>query len=93
MDSRFKSVEDLEDGKSFSIMELNGAGSDPTHIYDPSHSIFFAWSEIMRHFKYLYKISSLNMNAGIRCLTIKEGLSMLKANRAHIKKLKAFSDQ
>ena len=93
LDIRFKSFEDLEDGKNYSVIELNGAGSDPTHIYDPSHSIFFAWREIMRHFKYLYKISSLNMKAGIRCLTITEGLSMLKANRAHIKKLKAFSDQ
>jgi hypothetical protein len=32
-------VEELEQGINFSIVELNGA--EPTHIYDPKHSLFF----------------------------------------------------
>jgi len=40
LDIMFQSREDLEQGKNFSIIELNGAGSEPTHIYDPKHSIF-----------------------------------------------------
>ena len=35
MDIRYNSWEELEAGQSFSIIELNGAGSEPTHIYDP----------------------------------------------------------
>ena len=56
LDIRFKSWEDLKAGRHFSIIEVNGAGSEPTHIYDPSHSLFFAWKEIIRHWVLLYKI-------------------------------------
>jgi hypothetical protein len=27
--------------KNFFVVELNGAASEPTHIYDPKHSLFF----------------------------------------------------
>jgi len=91
MDIRFKSFHDLEMGGNFSIIELNGAGSDPTHIYDPEHSIFFAWKEIIRHLNMLHKVSLLNMKAGNKSLTFKEGLNMLKSNRIQVEKLKAFS--
>ena len=91
MDIRFKSFEDLEQGKNFSIIELNGAGSDPTHIYDPKHSIFFAWKEIIRHLNMLYKVSCKNRQLGCKCLTFEEGMEMLKSNRNHVKKLNSFS--
>jgi hypothetical protein len=44
LDIMFTSWEDLAQGLNFSIVEVNGAGSEPTHIYDPKHSIFFAWN-------------------------------------------------
>ncbi len=91
LDIKFKSFEDLEIGKNISIIELNGAGSDPTHIYDPKHSIFFAWKEIIRHLNLLYKVSRVNLKSGKKCLTFKEGMTMLKSNRLQVKKLKAFS--
>ncbi|HEY6975221.1 MAG TPA: hypothetical protein VH396_02960, partial [Chitinophagaceae bacterium] len=62
LDIRFNTWQQLSEGKDFSIIELNGAGSEPTHIYDPAHSIFFAWKEIIRHWNILYKISRLNHN-------------------------------
>jgi hypothetical protein len=37
----YNTVEELEQGINFSIVELNGAASEPTHIYDPKHSLFF----------------------------------------------------
>ena len=49
LDIRLKSFQDLAKGQNFSIIEVNGAGSEPTHIYDSEHSIFFAWKEIVRH--------------------------------------------
>ncbi len=30
---------------------------EPTHIYDPKHSLFFAWKEIVRHWIILNRIS------------------------------------
>ena len=55
LDIRYNTWEELKEGKNFSIIELNGAGSEPTHIYDPRHSIFFAWREIIRHWVILQK--------------------------------------
>lgn len=60
LDIRYRSWEELEEGKHFSIIELNGAGSEPTHIYDPKHSLFFAWKEIIRHWYLLWKVSHEN---------------------------------
>ena len=90
LDIMFKNVEDLKAGKNFSIIELNGAGSEPTHIYDPGHSLFFAWKEIARHFKLLCNISIQNHKRGFPYLTVKEGMQMFKENNAVVKNLKQF---
>lgn len=86
LDIKFRSWEDLCDGKHFSVIELNGAGSEPTHIYDASHSLFFAWKEIIGHWRLLYKISSLNaQRTGMRFLATGKGLQLLKDHRAYMK--------
>jgi hypothetical protein len=90
LDIMYSNVEDLKVGKNFSIVELNGAGSEPTHIYDPKHSIFFAWREIARHFKLLCAISIKNHQRGFRYLTVKEGMQMFKENTAVMKNLDKF---
>ena len=90
LDIMYHNYEDLKAGKNFTIIELNGAGSEPTHIYDPKHSVFFAWKEIARHFKWLYKISVKNHRRGFRYLTVKEGMQMFRDNKAVIANLKKF---
>ena len=88
MDVRYNTWEELKQGKNFSIIELNGAGSEPTHIYDPKHSVFFAWKEIIRHWIILYKISRLNhKNFNKPYMDIKSGLEMFKQNNAYLKLL------
>jgi hypothetical protein len=88
LDIMFANWQDLSAGKNLSIIELNGAGSEPTHIYDPSHSIFFAWKEIARHLKILYKISVYNhRKRNIPYLTFQKGINMFKQARAVEKKL------
>ena len=90
LDIMYSNFEQLKEGKNFSIIELNGAGSEPTHIYDPRHSVFFAWKEIARHFKLLCKISILNHKRGYRYLTVKEGMQMFRENKAVVRNLKNF---
>ena len=90
LDIMYNNFEDLKAGKNFSIIELNGAGSEPTHIYDPQHSLFFAWKEIARHFKLLCTISIKNHKRGFPYLTVKEGMQMFKENNAVVKNLKQF---
>jgi hypothetical protein len=86
LDVMYNNWDELCAGKNFSIVELNGAGSEPTHIYDPKHSIFFAWKEIIRHWKLLSQISKANREAkGLKCMTYSEGITMLKDNTAYLK--------
>ena len=90
LDIRYNSWEELAEGKNFCIIEINGAGSDPTHMYDPKHSIFFAWKEIIKHWILMYKISILNHQKGHPYLSVKEGLQMFKENAAYDKTLNAL---
>jgi hypothetical protein len=87
LDIRFNSWEELRHGQSLSIIEVNGAGSEPTHMYDPRHSIFFAWKEIVRHWFILWRISRLNHQKGYPYLTLKDGIAMFREDKAHSKKL------
>jgi hypothetical protein len=56
LDIRYQNFKDLEAGKNFKIIEINGAKSEPTHIYDPKHSLKYALKEIYRHQKIFYTI-------------------------------------
>lgn len=75
LDVMYNTWEELEQGKNFSIVELNGAASEPTHIYDPGHSLFFAWKELARHIAYMYAISVLNHKNGTPYLKHKIGMN------------------
>ena len=90
LDIRFNSWEELAAGKNFCIIEINGAGSDPTHMYDPRHSIFFAYKEIIRHWVMMYKVSVINHKKGCRYLSTREGLQMFKDNAAYDKILNSL---
>lgn len=88
MDLRYNTLEELRHGKNFSIVELNGAGSEPTHIYDPRHSIFFAWKEIIRHWILLQRISIINhKKLNIPYMSFAEGRRMIKENSEYVKKI------
>jgi len=90
LDIKFNTFAELEKGENFSIIELNAAGSEPTHIYDPKYSLFFALKEIIRHVTILFEISVENKQRGFNYLTFKEGVQMFKDNKLQVKKLKAY---
>jgi hypothetical protein len=90
LDIRFQDYPSLADGKHFSIIELNGSGSEPTHIYDPAHSIFFAWKEIIRHWRWMGKIARAQKAKGIPYMTRSMGKALFRDNAAFEKKLEAL---
>ena len=91
LDVMYENIELLKNGENFKIIEINGSKSEPTHMYDPKHSIFFAWKEITKHWKIMAKISRKNHQAGFPYLNIKEGFSALKNNLIIEKKLRKIS--
>lgn len=56
LDIRYNTFKELEQGLNFSIIELNGVKSEPTHIYDPKYSFWKGQLEIFRHQKIMKKI-------------------------------------
>jgi hypothetical protein len=90
IDIMYQSIEELEKGRNFSIIEINGAASEPTHIYDPKHTIFFAWKEMARHIGLMYNAGARNRKKGHRYLSYREGMEQLKLHREHNRKIMSF---
>lgn len=88
LDIRCSSLEKLEQWEDFSIIEINGAGSEPTHMYDPDYSILHGWKEIIKHWNILWRISSINHKSGHPYLTFSEGRMMLRDHRIHQEKIR-----
>jgi len=61
LDIRFNSFKELEAGKNFLILEMNGAKSEPTHIYDPKYSFLKGQKEIFKHQLIFGKIIKSNI--------------------------------
>ena len=65
-DLKVKSVHDLKKGNFIKIMELNGASSEPGHIYDSNYSLPSAYKDLMNHWKRLADISAVNIKNGLK---------------------------
>ncbi len=87
-DIKASSTEDLKAGKNFYILEFNGAGAEPNHIYDAGLSILEAYREILKHWKVLYEISRYNHQNGYPYWSFKQGREFLRKSNAHFNKLK-----
>ena len=70
-DLRCASVEDLVAGR-VKVLELNGCGAEPAHIYQPGYSFWKAVYEMLLHWQSIYQIAVENKQRGIRYLTFKE---------------------
>lgn len=62
-DIKANSIEDLQNG-NFVILEVNGANSEATHVYDPKHNLLFAYKEVLKHLNYQHKIAKQNHELG-----------------------------
>lgn len=87
-DIKCASVEDLKKGRNFSILEFNGSGAEPHHIYGNGNTLLEAHTILLRHWKVLYTISKLNYARGIKYWKFSTGLRHLKLARKHFKSLK-----
>ena len=85
-DLRCASLHDLENG-NVKIVELNGCGAEPAHIYQPGSSLWEAIDVLILHWKNMYRVSTENHERGVPYLSLKEGREIyrkfktLKKNR------------
>ena len=71
-DLRCASFQDLENG-NVKIVELNGCGAEPAHIYQPGSSLWTAVGVLITHWKNMHRISVENHKRGVPYLSLKEG--------------------
>lgn len=86
-DLKAASLEDLKAGKNFLILEYNGSGAEPNHVYNSGYSLGAAHAEILRHWEVLYQISKLNKAKGIKPWPFLKGWRYLQQAKKHFKVL------
>jgi hypothetical protein len=89
-DIKTTSIEDLKQGRNFLILEYNGCGAEPNHIYDCGMSLWQAYREILRHWKALYRISRYNHRNGTPYWSFMRGWRFLKESRKHFQMLEKY---
>ena len=79
-DVRYDNVELFKAGRGFVIIELNGATSESTNIYDPSRSLISAWRTLFRQWSLLFQIGAANCARGHQPGTL---MQLLREIRGH----------
>ena len=82
-DIKCQSVEDLKQGKNFSILEFNGSGAEPHHVYGNGFTLFQACKILALHWNVLCNISRLNHKNGVQYVKFLDGWRLMKACRKH----------
>lgn len=82
-DLRCASLHDLEHG-NVKIMELNGCGAEPAHIYHPGSSLLKAIGVLITHWRSLYRVSKENHERGVPYLSLQEGKQIYKRVKKHM---------
>ncbi len=87
-DIKCSSIEDLKSGKNFSILEYNGSGAEPHHIYGNGNTLLQAYSILLKHWKILYSISRENHKNGITYWPFRQGLVFFNKANSHFRELR-----
>lgn len=72
-DLRCSSIDDLYKGK-IKVMELNGCGAEPAHIYQPGYSLRKAISVLFTHWRNIFIIAHENAKRGVPYTPFKEAM-------------------
>lgn len=65
-DVRFRSLAELRQGREFTIIEINGVGSEATHIWDPRTKLIDAYLSQFAHYRAAFEIGRRMRAAGHR---------------------------
>lgn len=63
-DVRYETLAALRRGEGFTIIEINGVGSEATHVWDARTSLWRAWADELAHFGTAFTIGAANRRRG-----------------------------
>jgi hypothetical protein len=84
-DIRTPSVDDFRAGRNFKVVELNGALSEATHIYDPKNGLGLAYRTLFTQWRVLFEIAARNVRNGARPATLRELGRLMRAHHYAIR--------
>jgi len=79
-DVRYRSDDDLRRGERFVIVELNGAMSESTNVYDPRRFLTWKYAVLARQWGILYRLGALRRRAGKKPMSL---AALISAYRDH----------
>jgi hypothetical protein len=68
-DVRFRTLQDLREGR-FTIMEVNGAGSEAVHAWDPKYSVWQVYGKVFAKQRLLFALAACNRARGHRPISM-----------------------
>ena len=80
-DVRTPSIEEFCSGGRFTIIELNGVTSEPTHIYDPANGLFSAWRTMCKQWRFAFAIGAENGRRGAMPTPLRSLFSLAAASK------------
>jgi hypothetical protein len=87
-DIKCASIEELKEGKNFAILEYNGSGAEPHHVYGNGFTFFQAIKILLDHWSILFRISRQNNLNGIPYWDFARGYRQFRKASEHISLLK-----
>ncbi len=82
-DLKVPSVEDLEAGRNWKILELNGVTSESTHIYSPGYPLARAWRDLGEQWRIAFEIGAAHRDDGVRVPDFSEIWRTIRDHRRH----------
>jgi hypothetical protein len=92
-DLKCESIEAIKEGKGFMVVEFNGVGAEPAHIYDPGYPFFKKYKDFLDHWAIIYQISRQQLKTGIRPMSLWEALKSLRVYMHYMSKVKQSIQQ
>ncbi len=89
-DVRFSDLEAFKRGEGFTIIEVNGASSEPTHVWDRRTSVIDTYRALLGHWHLAFAVGAENRARGARPMSF---LQLLKAYREESRLIAQYPDE
>jgi membrane protein DedA with SNARE-associated domain len=85
-DIRFASLERLQQGEDFSIIEINGAGAEAIHVWDPNMGLGEAYRTLFAYQADLFEIGARNRARGFAPASLRQFFGAIRKQRRLIRR-------
>jgi len=81
-DVRFEDFAQVQRGEGFTMVEVNGAGAESTHIWDRRTGLLQAWRDLIRQYRWLFEIGNANRARGFKPMGWRDFIASYRREKA-----------